>query len=166
MTATPPGELGWNDPTVSNTMIKPNNSISLKIWYNHMSSFCSKMLFSLVCWTCINAHVYYHRLSKATVFIIAVKVLGMLHYTLILSHCIQDDIENFSQSSCQIAQILRSKNSQKGDQLLYQISDFCENYNPILIFRQLPCWSTASWSQNQNKKTCSNSGFTDCITLE
>ena len=28
-----------------------------------------------------------------------------------------------------MAQILRSKNSQKGDQFLYQMSDFCENCN-------------------------------------
>ena len=35
----------------------------------------------------------YHSLSKAIVLTIAVKVLGMLHYTLIPSHCIQVDIE-------------------------------------------------------------------------
>ena len=29
-----------------------------------------------------------------------------------------------------MTQILRSKNRQKGDQFLYQMSDFCENCNP------------------------------------
>ena len=29
-----------------------------------------------------------------------------------------------------MAQILRSKNRQKGDQFLYHMSDFCENCNP------------------------------------
>ena len=53
----------------------------------------------------------YHSLSKTIVITIAVKVLGMLHYTLIPFHCIQVDIETLIQSSCQIVQFLRSKNS-------------------------------------------------------
>ena len=33
-----------------------------------------------------------------------------------------------------MAQILRSKNRQKGDQFLYQMSDFCENCNPHSLY--------------------------------
>ena len=67
----------------------------------------------------------YHRLSKAIVLTIAVKLFGMLHYTLIPFHCIQVDIERLL-----FTQFLRSKNRQKGNQFFYQTSDFCENCNP------------------------------------
>ena len=75
----------------------------------------------LTCTTC----------TLTIVLLIAVKVLGMLHYTLIPSHCISSwHWETFIQSSCQIVQFFRSKNKQKGDQFFYQLSDFCENCNP------------------------------------
>ena len=64
-------------------------------------------------------------------YIWAMKVLGMLHYSLILAHCIHVDITDFYSSSCQVAQFFRSKNRQKGDQFFNQMSDFCENCNPV-----------------------------------
>ena len=89
---------------VSNIMIKPNNSIiSLKIWYNGMSSIllentiipiqvalhhCPHALpqtvitIQLTLLACIIAHMSHHKFfSKAVVLTIAVKALGMLQHT-------------------------------------------------------------------------------------
>ena len=78
---------------VSNIMIKPNNSISsLKIWYNHRPSFLfqnTTIPIQQTCWACFNAHIKYHTLNNCERF-------GLLHYTLIPSHCIQVDIKRLS----------------------------------------------------------------------
>ena len=69
---------------------KPNNSISsFKIWYDHRPSFLFQntiIPIQLTCLACFNAHMKYHTLNSC-------ESLGMLHYTLIPSHCIQVDIE-------------------------------------------------------------------------
>ena len=60
----------------------------------------------------LGMHQCSYVIPQTIVLTIAVKVLGMLHY--IPSHCIQVDIERpFIQSSCQIEQLLRSKNETK-----------------------------------------------------
>ena len=62
---------------------------------------------------------------------LAVKVLGMLHYTLIPSHCIQVDIERLLFSS---AVKLHNFWGPKTDKTVInsstKMSDFCENCNP------------------------------------
>ena len=72
-------------------------------------------------------------LSK-TIVTHSCESLGMHHYSLIPSHCIQGRYwETFNAvyiCSCWISQFFRSKNRLKGDQFFHQMFDFCENCNP------------------------------------
>ena len=72
-------------------MIKPNNSIiSLKIWYNVMSSFLlQNTLIPIQLTLHHRSHVPSQSFSKAVVLTIAVKDLGMLQHTNPLFHWIE-----------------------------------------------------------------------------
>ena len=113
---------------VSNIMIKPNKHIiSLKIWYNHMSSFLFQSTIQL---TLLGMHQCSHVIPQTFKSYCSHNSCESFGHTSLHtnpSHCFQIDLETFIQSSCQIAQFLRSKNRQKGDQFFYQI---CENCNP------------------------------------
>ena len=62
---------------------------------------------------------------------IAVKVLRMLHYSLIPSQCIQVDIERLLLSlAIKLHNFWGPKINVKGDQFFYQMPDFCENCHP------------------------------------
>ena len=108
--------------------------ISLKIWYNCMSSFLFHSTIIPVQVTLLGVHHCPHDLQQSIIPIqqtfLAVKVLGMLQHTNPLSLNWSWYWETFIYSSCQNAPFLKSKNRQKGDQFLYQMSDFCENCNP------------------------------------
>ena len=141
-------------------MIKPNNRIiSLKIWYNSMSSFllqntiipiqvtlhhCSHVLPQTIIpiqLTLLGVHQRSHvplqSFSKALVLTIAVKVLEMLQHTNPLSLNWSWYWETFN-LVCQNAQFLKFKNRQKGDQFCYPMSDFCENCNPHSSYPTTP----------------------------
>ena len=108
---------------------KPNNSIiSLRIWYNNMSSFLFQNTESA------NFEGYASMLTSSNTDYCSHNCWesfghDSLHTNPLSLHS-SWYWETFVQSSCQIAQFLRSKNRQKGDQFFYKMSDFCEICNP------------------------------------
>ena len=82
----------------------------------------------LTCWACFNAHMKYHTFNNCERF-------GHASLHTNPSRCIQVDIKRLLFSLAFKwhkfwGPKIRAKNKQKGDQFLYQMSDFCENCNP------------------------------------
>ena len=136
---------------VSNIMMKPNNT--LKIRYNNMSSFLFQNTIQL---TLLDMHQCSHvipQIFKSYCSHNSCESFGHAHYTLIINPLSLHSSwywETFVQSSCQIAQFLRSKNRQKDDQFFYQMSDFCKNCNPALISYHRRWWMFGWYSICRN----------------
>ena len=112
-------------------MIKPNKSIiSLKIWYNNMSSFLFQNTIQL---SLLGMHQCSHGVPQIfkSYSHNSCESFGhaALHANPLSLHSSWYR-ETFIQSSCQIYKFLKSQNRQKGDQFFYQMSDSCENCNP------------------------------------
>ena len=110
------------------------NCATLRIWYNNMSSFLFQNTIQLTLLSMhqclLGMHHCSHVVPQTIVLTTAVNFGHALLHTNPLSLHLSWYWETFIQSSYQIAQFLRSKSRQKGDQFFYQMPDFCENYNP------------------------------------